>query len=622
MHKNNTSAFIFILILAIIIFINGCSGKIIKDNDKVEVGNEVENFSDNIIKIDEDIIPDMEDGFLLSIRKDTKSVFYEDEGADYRTFWVYEKDGKINSLQIKDKVLVPIDGEFYVIKNDNMKLEKLLDNSLKNKTQYTNFDYSYKKRFNNLIIDNLEEEEKHLYTKEEADKMVTDSKWPIENVNEKILYVDENYIGIEGNRYRSDNSQNIKDYYVKIFSTIDLNKREEILISDEIKIDKQYKLTKKELEKQYNNKITQEENNGKIVFSNLDKVDNNVIALIRKEGKGTLAIPIINEKINYNNDTYTVTSKEYIPFTVDESYGIEFNDNENYIFDKIKNIFPNAKDALISSTGKINVIVEENNIYFFEDDKLEEKKAFFSIDLAQNEQVIMTMSISGDGKKKWNEILNRYVKMEVETLDVRVTPQNINNKEDGVYNVDIKMPHIELNDKGIEKKINNYLRDDFQSIEDGLIKIAKIDKNNMGLDFKGYYLYLDYKANVVNDNILSLQVPIKEYAGTDYELQYLNSYNIDLSTGERIELEDLFNEGYIYSEIIKKEILEQISNSIDEKLYSKDIIQNTEVFERYYFTDDNQLVIYFGQNEVAPLKEGICKFFIPIDVFGDNIKIK
>ncbi len=612
----------FLLILTLIIFVSGCNSRMVTYNNRLEVEDKIEKTSENIIKIDQSVLPHMKDVFLVSIRKDKKSVFFEEEGADYRTLWVYEKDGEMNVIEIKDKVLVPKDGKFYIIQNDNMELEELLDNSLKTKKKYTNFDYIYKKRFNKLIIDELDEQQKHLYTKDELEKMASDSKWPIENINEKILYVDENYIGIEGKTYSSDNSQNHKDYYVKIFSTVDLNEREELLSKKQLRADRQYKLIKNDLEKQYNKKITDEENNGEIVFSDLDKIEDSYIALIKNEGRLTFGLPMINEKINYNNDTYTITPKEYIPFTVDKSYGVEFDDDVNYTFNRIKNIFPNVKDAVASSTGEVDIVVEENKIYFFEDSKLKEGKAFFSIDLDQDEKMIMATSVSGDEKNIWNETLNEYVKMDIEYSNIKVRSEEIKNKEDGVYDVNIIIPRIELNDKSVEKVINDSLREELQFVEEGLIRIAKIDKNNEGLDFKEYYLKSDYKANVVNDNILSLQVLIKQYVGTEYELEYINSYNFDINTGERLELADIFNEGYGYSEVIKKEILESISKSVDESLYYKDRLKNIEVFERYYLTDTNELVIYFGQNQIASLEEGVCKFFISFDVFGDEIKIK
>lgn len=106
-------------------------------------------------------------------------------------------------------------------------------------------------------------------------------------------------------------------------------------------------------------------------------------------------------------------------------------------------------------------------------------------------------------------------------------------------------------------------------------------------------------------------------------------YTIDLTTGERITLADLFVEDADYVSVISEEIKRQmrehmasdenaaywLDEEIDEWNF-KEITGETQ----FYINADNKLVISFNEGEVAPMYMGVVSFEMPEEVLSGIIK--
>ena len=103
-------------------------------------------------------------------------------------------------------------------------------------------------------------------------------------------------------------------------------------------------------------------------------------------------------------------------------------------------------------------------------------------------------------------------------------------------------------------------------------------------------------------------------------------YTIDLTTGERITLADLFVKDADYvsviSEEIKRQMREQMASDenvaywIDEEIDEwnfKEITGETQ----FYVNADNKLVISFNEGEVAPMYMGVVSFEMPAEVLSE-----
>lgn len=140
-----------------------------------------------------------------------------------------------------------------------------------------------------------------------------------------------------------------------------------------------------------------------------------------------------------------------------------------------------------------------------------------------------------------------------------------------------------------------------------------------------------YQDVIVTSEVLSttadyftLKLICYQGAGSGYEWNYY--YTIDLNTGERLKLKDLFKEGADYitpiSENIKKQMQEQMDQ--DENVY---YWLNDEIVEwnfksitdetSFYLNEKDNVVIGFNEGDVAPMYMGTVEFEIPADVLSD-----
>lgn len=108
--------------------------------------------------------------------------------------------------------------------------------------------------------------------------------------------------------------------------------------------------------------------------------------------------------------------------------------------------------------------------------------------------------------------------------------------------------------------------------------------------------------------------------------EYVYYYTIDMSTGERVKLADLFNENTDYIGIISAEIIRQmreqmaadenVSYWLDEEMSDwnfKEITDETQ----FYINENNNIVISFNEGDVAPMYMGVVTFEIPAEVSAE-----
>ena len=116
------------------------------------------------------------------------------------------------------------------------------------------------------------------------------------------------------------------------------------------------------------------------------------------------------------------------------------------------------------------------------------------------------------------------------------------------------------------------------------------------------------------------------YQGTGSGYQWNYFYTIDLKTGKRMQLKDVFVEGEDYitliSEDIKRQMQEQMSaddmicywlNDEIEELNFEKITEDTS----FYLNEKNNLVISFDEGDVAPMYMGSVEFEISPEVLSN-----
>lgn len=150
---------------------------------------------------------------------------------------------------------------------------------------------------------------------------------------------------------------------------------------------------------------------------------------------------------------------------------------------------------------------------------------------------------------------------------------------------------------------------------------ANIDEEN--------YQDVIVKSEVLTatEDYFTLKLICYQGAGSGYEWNYF--YTIDLKTGQRLQLKDLFVEGADYitpiSRNIKKQMRQQMKADenvtywVDdeiEELNFKAITDETS----FYLNENGEIVIAFNEGDVAPMYMGTVEFVIPHSVVKDILK--
>lgn len=142
---------------------------------------------------------------------------------------------------------------------------------------------------------------------------------------------------------------------------------------------------------------------------------------------------------------------------------------------------------------------------------------------------------------------------------------------------------------------------------------------------------LGYKELIVKSEVLvttqeyfTLKLSCYQGEASGYAWNYF--YTIDLISGERLQLKDIFVEGADYITPISENIKEQMRNRMaqDENVYYwlddeieelnfKAISEETS----FYINEKDNVVISFEQGEVAAMYLGVVEFEIPAEVLDD-----
>ena len=209
--------------------------------------------------------------------------------------------------------------------------------------------------------------------------------------------------------------------------------------------------------------------------------------------------------------------------------------------------------------------------------------------------------------------------------------------DNGGHAADIKTPELTVKESDTEqmtdtevqvqenlKKTTAEINAEIEKISDSLIAEFKQNMNNEG------YQDIMIKHEVINttDDYFTLKLMCYQAAGSGYEMDYY--YTIDLKTGERLALKDLFKEGSDYITPISENIKSQMRGQMDADENVSYWLDDTEVPEwnftsinddtSFYINADGNLVISFNEGDVGPMSMGVVEFTIPHDVIADILK--
>ena len=192
-------------------------------------------------------------------------------------------------------------------------------------------------------------------------------------------------------------------------------------------------------------------------------------------------------------------------------------------------------------------------------------------------------------------------------------------------NAEIQVQKLALEE---QQKSNETLNKSVDEINEEIAAIT----NDIIKEFETYledeqgYQDVMVKSELVNttEDYFTLKLNCYQGAGSGYEWNYF--YTIDLKTGERIKLKDVFVEGADYitiiSENIKKQMQEQMDADENKHYWLHDEIdglnfKNITDDTTFYINENDNVVIAFNEGDVAPMYMGTVEFEIPNDILSD-----
>lgn len=185
----------------------------------------------------------------------------------------------------------------------------------------------------------------------------------------------------------------------------------------------------------------------------------------------------------------------------------------------------------------------------------------------------------------------------------------------------------EINDQNKEKleKSIEEINKEIQEITDQIIEeFEKFKHDELG------YQDIMVKSEVLNttSDYFTLKLICFNASGSGFEMDYF--YTIDLNTGERLSLKDLFAENADYITPISEDIISQMRTQMEEdemkhywvddeieELNFKAITPETS----FYVNEKGNVVICFNEGDVAPMYMGCTSFEIPNEILKE-IRIK
>lgn len=193
---------------------------------------------------------------------------------------------------------------------------------------------------------------------------------------------------------------------------------------------------------------------------------------------------------------------------------------------------------------------------------------------------------------------------------------------------DIEVPEIKLEETLEDSKASEKLKRTTDEINVEIQEITNelVEHFEKHLEDEQGYQEIIVKSNVLatTQDYFTLKLFCYQGAGSGYQWNYY--FTIDLNTGERLQMQDVFKDGADYitpiSENIKEQMQAQMAEDemvcywLDQEIEEcnfKTITDET----AFYLNESGNVVICFNEGDVAPMYMGTVEFEIPAEVLED-----
>lgn len=204
--------------------------------------------------------------------------------------------------------------------------------------------------------------------------------------------------------------------------------------------------------------------------------------------------------------------------------------------------------------------------------------------------------------------------------------------DNGKHTADIETPKLSVKKSKTDQedsKTQQNLKETTKEVNAEIQKLTDqiVTEFESGLKDQEGYQEMQVKHEVLSTtkDYFTLKLICYQAAGSGAETDYY--YTIDLKTGKRLTLADLFVEGADYitpiSENIKQQMREQMKKDENVIYWLDDPEVSEWNFEKitdqtsFYLNQDGKLVICFNEGDVGPMSMGCVQFVISNKVIAD-----
>ncbi len=198
-------------------------------------------------------------------------------------------------------------------------------------------------------------------------------------------------------------------------------------------------------------------------------------------------------------------------------------------------------------------------------------------------------------------------------------------------NVKVKELKTEMEKKSNEAlKRSEAIRQSVDGVNDEMVEITmefikefeKAKKQNGVKELK-----IDSKIIKTTSDYFTLKLICYESAASGYEENYY--YTIDLNTGERLEMKDLFVDGSDYLKVLQENIENQMLKHMEEdenaSYWLNDDFEEFDLKEQirkaeFYINEKDEIVICFQEGDAAAMYMGNVTFSIPNSAVQEILK--
>lgn len=156
-----------------------------------------------------------------------------------------------------------------------------------------------------------------------------------------------------------------------------------------------------------------------------------------------------------------------------------------------------------------------------------------------------------------------------------------------------------------------------------------VEEFKANMEGEGYQdIKIDSEVIATTEDYFTLKLICFLGAGSGYEENHF--YTINLNTGEKVELANLFKDGSDYKRIISENIKKQMKDQmaandgviywVDNKDYPEWNFNEITDDTSFYINKNGEITICFNEGDVAPAYMGTVEFTIPKNVVANILK--